>query len=148
MKKIFLSLMFTFIMLSGSFCQAAEKYAYVELSSIMNNYLYAKNVSQNVKNKEAEIEKFLKSQNALIEKAKNQTEKKALEKKAADELNKKISALKAYNVAELKKIETNLTNAISVVAKKEGYTLVLSNKSVLFGASDITSKVLTELNKK
>ena len=140
--------MFTFIMLSGSFCQAAEKYAYVELSSIMNNYLYAKNVSQNVKNKEAEIEKFLKSQNALIEKAKNQTEKKALEKKAADELNKKISALKAYNVAELKKIETNLTNAISVVAKKEGYTLVLSNKSVLFGASDITSKVLTELNKK
>ena len=45
------------------------------------------------------------------------------------------------------KIQTNINNAVKQVGKADGYSLILTDSSVLYGATDISTKVINQLNK-
>ena len=79
--------------------------------------------------------------------AKSQEEAKQIEDSAKKELTTKIENLKKYSDTEMAKIQTNINNAVKQVGKAEGYSLILTDSSVLYGATDISTKVINQLNK-
>lgn len=151
MKKtvIFLSMLFLCFMLVNSAVYASEsviKFGYVNIEKILQNYDYAKRVRKDLKEKESQITKFIKDQRNLFKKS-DEKSRKALEKKSNEELSNRISALKTYTNEEFNIIENNIEKATKEVAKEEKYSLVLTDKSVVSGAEDITEKVIKHLNK-
>lgn len=138
--------------LSCIFCSqqvmAAEKYGFVNLTNIMNQYNYAKNVHSKIQSQENEIDKFVQNAQQKMKNAKSNEEAKQIEESSKKELGLKIENLKKYSDGELQKIQTNINEAVKQVGKVEGYSLILTDSSVLYGAADISTKVIDQLNKK
>ncbi len=146
MKKIL-----TILGVSCIFCcqqvMAAEKYGCVNLTNIMNQYSYAKSVHAKIQSQESDIDKFVQNAQSKMKNAKSQEEAKQIEDSAKKELTTKIENLKKYSDTEMAKIQTNINNAVKQVGKAEGYSLILTDSSVLYGATDISTKVINQLNK-
>lgn len=138
--------------LSCIFCSqqvmAAEKYGFVNLTNVMNQYNYAKNVHAKIQTQENEIDKFVQNAQQKMKNAKSNDEAKQIEESSKKELGLKIENLKKYSDSELVKIQTNINEAVKQVGKLEGYSLILTDSSVLYGATDISTKVINQLNKK
>ena len=147
MKKLLAILGLSFIFC----CQqalSAEKYGYVNLTNVMNQYNYAKNVHAKIQTQENEIDKFVQNAQQKMKNAKSNDEAKQIEESSKKELGLKIENLKKYSDSELVKIQTNINEAVKQVGKLEGYSLILTDSSVLYGATDISTKVINQLNKK
>ncbi len=127
---------------------SAEKYGYVNLTNVMNQYNYAKNVHAKIQTQENEIDKFVQNAQQKMKNAKSNDEAKQIEESSKKELGLKIENLKKYSDSELQKIRTNINEAVKQVGKLEGYSLILTDSSVLYGATDISTKVINQLNKK
>ncbi|OLA93550.1 MAG: hypothetical protein BHW64_06475 [Candidatus Melainabacteria bacterium LEY3_CP_29_8] len=138
--------------LSCIFCSqqvmAAEKYGFVNLTNVMNQYNYAKNVHAKIQTQENEIDKFVQNAQQKMKNAKSNDEAKQIEESSKKELGLKIENLKKYSDSELQKIQTNINEAVKQVGKLEGYSLIVTDSSVLYGATDISTKVINQLNKK
>ncbi len=147
MKKIF-----ALLIISCMFCCqkviAAEKFGVVNLTNVMNEYNYAKNIHSKIQSQENDIDKFVQNAQLKMKNAKSKEEAKQIEEASKKELAVKIENLKKYSDNELKKIQTNINDAVKQVGKIEGYNLILTDSSVIYGATDISAKVINQLNKK
>lgn len=147
MKKI-LSLFSIFGILCSQHVMAAEKFGVVNLTNVMNEYNYAKNVHSKIQSQENDIDKFVKNAQLKMKNAKSNEEAKQIEETSKKELALKIENLKKYSDSEINKIQTNVNDAVKQVGKIEGYSLILTDSSVIYGATDISVKVINQLNKK
>ena len=127
---------------------AAEKFGVVNLTNVMNEYNYAKNIHSKIQSQENDIDKFVQNAQLKMKNAKSKEEAKQIEEASKKELAVKIENLKKYSDNELKKIQTNINDAVKQVGKIEGYNLILTDSSVIYGATDISAKVINQLNKK
>ena len=127
---------------------AAEKFGVVNLTNFMNEYNYAKNIHSKIQSQENDIDKFVQNAQLKMKNAKSKEEAKQIEEASKKELAVKIENLKKYSDNELKKIQTNINDAVKQVGKIEGYNLILTDSSVIYGATDISAKVINQLNKK
>lgn len=147
MKKIL-----ALLSISCIFCcqqvMAAEKFGCVNLTNIMNQYSYAKSVHAKIQSQENDIDKFVKNAQLKMRNAKSNEEAKQIEETSKKELATKIENLKKYSDSEMTKIQANITEAVKQVGKAQGYSLILTDSSVLYGATDVSVEVVNQLNKK
>ncbi len=87
--------------------------------------------------------------NALLDKARKEVafasdEKnaKSLEAKYTKELNDKKATMDKNYATKLKQIDAAITKEVENKAKSNGYNLVLSKGTVLFGGVDITGEII------
>ena len=117
------------------------KIAVVDVNSVVSKSAQVQALKKEQESKVVELDKWLKTVSADIEKQKTQEGKEKLAKKYQAELSKKRDAIaKNYN-KKLNEIDKSITKTIADEAKDKGYDVVLTKSSVLYGGEDITTKI-------
>ncbi len=117
------------------------KVAVVDVAKIVSGSQQVKALKDEQLKNKAELEKYIETARADVNKQTDATKKKQLTERYDKELNAKRKTMQmAYN-QKLKKIEENINAVIAQRAKAEGYSLILSKSSVLFGGTDITTSI-------
>ncbi|MCM8784982.1 MAG: OmpH family outer membrane protein [Candidatus Omnitrophica bacterium] len=163
MKKILFFLSFM------SICLLAQnsKIGYIDIKKVFDNYEEAKKTEANFKKEVDEAQKDLdklegevKKMQEDYEKKKNmmkpeeQTKKENELKGKIQELSKKYLETKQRLDERGKTLENqifeNIKKAISEYAKKNGYSIVVDSRMILYGedAVDLTEEIIKILNKK
>jgi len=163
MKRI--ALMFVgaaFALSIAATAQAAEKFAYVDLSRTFAEYYKTKDYEKSLTDKEnsytAERDKKVGEVKALQDKINLLSEKEKAEKKTDFEnkvktlqefdTQKQMDLRKEYN-EKTKEIFKDIEEAVKQYAEKEGYVMVFNDRVLVYQVKsmDITDKVINIINK-
>ena len=119
----------------------AGKVAVVDVPKIVAESKQVKALKEEQINKSKELEKWLKTARETVEKQKTDAAKEKMLKKYETELAKKRSDnAKAY-AQKLNAIDKSISDTIAAHAKANGYDVVLSKTTVLYGGDDITEAI-------
>ncbi|MFH0935589.1 MAG: OmpH family outer membrane protein [Candidatus Omnitrophota bacterium] len=143
--------------------QAADKFAYIDLSRVFSEYKKTKDYDKVLSDREKkytderdkrvnEIKQFEDKMNLLSEKNK-EAKKQELEKKVKDfqEYDRlQQTDLRKEQDEKMKDILKDIEDAVQAYSKKEGYTMVFNDRVLVFQDKrlDITDEVMKILNKK
>lgn len=142
--------------------QAAEKFAYIDLSRTFSEYNKTKDYDKTLNDKttayETELDKKVNDVKQLQEKMNLLSDKEKEAKKT--DMETKIKALQEFKRQretdlrkeqdeKMKDILKNIEDAVKQYAEKEGYTLVFNDRVLVYQAKsmDITDKIIDILNK-
>jgi len=140
MKKT-LSLVLTALILGMGTAMAEQKIAVVDVPAIVTKSAQVQALKKEQQTKIQDLEKWLKTAQADVEKQKTQEGKdKLLKKYNADFAKKKEAIAKDYQ-ARLQAVDKSITETISATAQAKGYNMVISKGVVVFGGEDITADV-------
>ncbi|MDD5166853.1 MAG: OmpH family outer membrane protein [Candidatus Omnitrophica bacterium] len=153
---------FCFTMILAGVASAADKFAYVDLSRVFNDYKKTKDFDKVLADKEsayeternkkvADIKQYQDKMNLLSDKEKEakrgdlETKIKILQE---GDRQKQVDLRKEFNEKRAEVLK-DIDNTIKQLAEKGGYTLVFNEAGVLYNAKnlDITDEVLNALNK-
>jgi len=142
MKK-FLSLAITAVILGSSFmCAAqAQKVAVVDVQAVVAKSAQVQALKKEQQTKMQDLEKWLKTAQADVQKQQSKEGKEKLLKKYNADFAKKKEAIAKDYQAKLKEIDKSITSTIETQAKAKGYDMVISKGVVVFGGDDITADV-------
>lgn len=140
MKKT-LSLVLTSLILGTSAVMAEQKIAVIDVPAVVAKSAQVQALKKEQQAKIQDLEKWLKTAQADVEKQKTKEGKeKLLNKYNADFAKKKESIAKDYQT-KLQAVDKSITETISATAKAKGYDMVISKSVVVFGGDDITADV-------
>ncbi len=115
--------------------------AVVDVAKIVSNSQQVKLLKDEQLRNKTELENYINAARADVNKQTDKFKKKQLTDRYDKELNAKRKTMQMSYNQKLKKIEDNINNVIAQRAKAEGYNLILSKSSVLYGGTDITSSI-------
>ena len=115
--------------------------ATVDVAKIIANSQQVKALKEEQQKNKADLELFVKNARADVDKQTNSVKKKQLTDKYDRELNIKRKNMQSLYNQKLQKIEAQINSVIAQQAKSNGYNLILSKSSVLFGGTDITDSI-------
>ncbi|MFA5287035.1 MAG: OmpH family outer membrane protein [Candidatus Omnitrophota bacterium] len=165
MKKLAIVLCGAFLslfILTG-LAQAADKFAYIDLSRTFSEYNKTKDYDKKLTDKEnsyiAERDKklgefnTLKDKFALLSDKDKESKKAELESKAKslkDFVTQRETELRKDQEDKMKDILKDIQDAVKVYSEKSGITFVLNDRVLVYQTKsmDITSNVIGILNKK
>lgn len=162
MKKILFVLVFIFLLAEAE----SGKIGYVDIKKIFENYKKAKTVEEGFKKeieseqkKIDEMQEEFKKMQEEYEKKKNIMKPEEQQKKE-EELKTKLQEIQKKWIETKQKLDERgkslenqifeeIKKAIGEFAKKNGYTIVLDSRLILYGdnASDLTDEIIKILNK-
>lgn len=118
-----------------------SKIAVVDVNRVVSNssQVMALKKEQNLKNEE--LQKWLTTAKADVEKQKTQEGKEKLIKKYDSDFQKKQQAIQKDYTDKLQAIDKDISGVIAKTAKDKGYDVVLTKGVVLYGGEDITSTI-------
>lgn len=120
---------------------AAPNIAYVDVASVVSSSAQVQALKKENETKTKELEKWIKTVQADVEKQKTQEAKEKLIKKYnADFEKKKVDLAKNYQ-EKLQLIDKSISDSIAQQARLNGYDIVLSKGVVLYGGDDLTESV-------
>ena len=120
---------------------SSYRVAVVDIAKIVANSSSVKALKEEQARNKDELEKFVKLAKADVDKQSDVYKKKILTDKYDKELNTRHKNMQLSYKQKLQKIETGIYSVIEQRAKFDGYDLVLSKGSVLYGGTDITSSI-------
>ena len=88
-----------------------------------------------------DLEKWLKTAQADVEKQQTKEGKEKLLKKYNTEFAKKKETITKDYAVKLKAIDKSITDTIAAQAQAKGYNMVISKGVVVYGGDDITADV-------
>lgn len=160
--KILLTTAVGVALLSGiSYAQAKDKIGYVDLSKLFDEYNKTKEYDKVL---EAKNEDFKKQRDAKIEKVKELQGKLSVlaadkKKDVEDEIEKMRNDLVEFDRQQktdltkdrnekIREILLEIEKIVSDYAEKEGYTVILNDRVLIYGAQnmDVTEAILKKLN--
>lgn len=140
MKKT-LSLTLMALILGSGIAFAEQRVAVVDVQAVVAKSAQVQALKKEQQGKMQDLEKWLKTAQADVEKQKTQEGKeKLLKKYNADFAKKKETIAKDY-ASRLQAVDKSITETISATAKAKGYSMVISKSVVVFGGDDITADV-------
>ena len=140
MKKV-LSLSLMALILSSGIAMAEQNIAVVDVSAVVAKSAQVQALKKEQQTKMQDLEKWLKTAQADVQKQQSKEGKeKLLKKYNADFAKKKETIAKDY-AAKLKAVDKSITETISTTARAKGYNMVISKGVVVFGGDDITADV-------
>lgn len=118
-----------------------SKIAVVDVNRVVSNssQVMALKKEQNLKNEE--LQKWLTTAKADVEKQKTQEGKEKLIKKYDSDFQKKQQSIQKDYTDKLQSIDKNISGVIAKTAKDKGYDVVLAKGVVLYGGEDITNTI-------
>lgn len=118
-----------------------SKIAVVDVNRVVSNssQVMALKKEQNLKNEE--LQKWLTTAKADVEKQKTQEGKEKLIKKYDSDFQKKQQAIQKDYTDKLQAIDKDISGVIAKTAKDKGYDVVLAKGVVLYGGEDITNTI-------
>ena len=118
-----------------------SKIAVVDVSTVVSNssQVLALKKEQNLKMEE--LQKWIVTVNADVEKQKTKEGKEQLTKKYNSEFQKKQQAIQKSYTEKLQSIDKDISKVIAKTAQDKGYDIVLAKGVVLYGGDDITSTI-------
>lgn len=118
-----------------------SKIAVVDVNRVVSNssQVMALKKEQNLKNEE--LQKWLNTARADVEKQKTQEGKEKLAKKYDSDFQKKQQAIQKDYTDRLQSIDKDISGVIAKTAKDKGYDVVLAKGVVLYGGEDITNTI-------
>ena len=117
------------------------KIATVDVAAVVNKSAQVQSLKKEQAKKTEEIQKWLNTVKADVEKQQSQEGKQKLLKKYNEEYAKKQEDIRKTYQTKLQAIDKSITATITQEAKKQGYDMVISKSVVIYGGDDITSAV-------
>ena len=140
MKKV-LSLTLMALILGSGLAMAEQRIAVVDVQAVVSKSAQVQTLKKEQQAKMQDLEKWLKTAQADVEKQKTQEGKEKLLKKYNAEFAKKKEAIAKDYAARLQAVDKSITETISTQARLKGYNMVISKGVVVFGGDDITADV-------
>ena len=140
MKKV-LSLTLMSLILGSSIAMAEQRIAVVDVQAVVSKSAQVQALKKEQQAKITDLEKWLKTAQADVEKQKTQEGKETLLKKYNAEFAKKKEAIAKDYAARLQAVDKSITETISTQARLKGYNMVISKGVVVYGGDDITADV-------
>lgn len=130
---------------------AADTIGTVDYDKLVRSYTKAQLFSDDMKSRQAELEKmqaeFVKQiREAKSKSANNPVQVDQLQKTLEQKLQTKVNEFTDFQNTQAKALETEMDGAIEGIAKSKNLTVVLAKQTVLVGGTDITNDVLARLN--
>jgi len=140
MKKT-LSLVLTALLLGSGIAMAEQRIAVVDVPAVVAKSAQVQALKKEQQTKMQDLEKWLKTAQADVDKQKTQEGKEKLLKKYNAEFAKKKETIAKDYQARLQAVDKSITETIAVTAKAKGYDMVISKGIVVYGGDDITADV-------
>ncbi len=140
MKKV-LSLTLMALILGSGLAMAEQKIAVVDVQAVVSKSAQVQALKKEQQAKMQDLEKWLKTAQADVEKQKTQEGKDKLLKKYNAEFAKKKEVLAKDYASRLQAVDKSITDTIATQARLKGYNMVISKGVVVFGGDDITADV-------
>ena len=140
MKKV-LSLTLMALILGSGLAMAEQRIAVVDVQAVVSKSAQVQALKKEQQAKMQDLEKWLKTAQADVEKQKTQEGKEKLLKKYNAEFAKKKEAIAKDYAARLQAVDKSITDTIATQARLKGYNMVISKGVVVFGGDDITADV-------
>jgi len=142
MKKGILSaLIIAGMSLGITSAMAESKIAVVDVQAVVAKSAQVQNLKKEQQTKLQELEKWLKTAQADVEKQKTQEGKEKLLKKYNTDFAKKKEDMAKEYQTKLQAIDKSISNTIATQAKAKGYDMVISKGVVVYGGDDITADI-------
>ena len=142
MKKIILS---TLILAGITFGMASafaeQRIAVIDVQAVVTKSAQVQALKKDQQTKMQELEKWLKTVRADVDKQQTKEGKEKLIKKYDAEFAKKREAIAKNYQTKLKEIDKSITDTIAATAKAKGYDMVITKGVVVYGGEDITADV-------
>ena len=144
MKKIGLLTIAAALVLgfSTSIAMADTKVAVIDVQAVVAKSAQVQALKKEQQQKMEELQKWLKTVRADVEKQTTDEGKAKLVKKYDAEYAKKQTEIRNNYAAKLKTIDKSINETIAAQAKAKGYDMVIAKGVVVFGGDDITADVL------
>ena len=121
---------------------ADTRIAVVDVQAVVASSSQVQALKKEQQSKLQELDKWLKTVKADVDKQQTQEGKEKLIKKYDGEFLKKQNDIKSNYAKKLQAIDVNITQAIANEAKAKGYNLVLSKQGqVLYSSDDLTANI-------
>lgn len=120
---------------------ANYKVAVVDVNAVVSKSAQVQALKKEQQTKLQELQKWLETVRADVQKQSTQEGKDKLIKKYDAEFAKKQEAIKKNYATKLQAIDKSITATIATEAKAKNYNLVLSKGMVLYGGDDITASI-------
>ena len=115
--------------------------AVVDVSAVVAKSAQVQALKKEQKAKMQELQKWLETVRADVQKQSTKEGKEKLVKKYDAEFVKKQEAIKKDYANKLQAIDKNISATIAQEAKAQNYDLVLAKGGVLYGGKDITANI-------
>ena len=140
MKKL-LSLTLMALILGSGLAIAEQRIAVVDVQAVVSKSAQVQALKKEQQSKMQELEKWLKTAKADVQKQQTQEGKEKLLKKYNAEFAKKREAIAKDYTARLQAVDKSITDTIATQARLKGYNMVISKGVVVYGGDDITADV-------
>ena len=143
MKKILATTLLLATLGISNFAMANTKIAIVDVQTLVSKSAQVQALKKEQQTKIQELEKWLKTAKADVDKQQTKERKEKLIKKYDAEFAKKQESIRDNYAKKLQAIDKSITETIVNEAKAKGYDLVLSKQgAVLYGGFDITNDLV------
>ena len=120
---------------------ANYKVAVVDVNAVVSKSAQVQTLKKEQQEKLQELQKWLETVRADVQKQSTKEGKEKLIKKYDAEFAKKQEAIKKNYATKLQAIDKSISATIATEAKAQNYNLVLSKGVVLYGGEDITASI-------
>ncbi len=141
MKKLLVTTLLLVTMGITNVAMADTKIAVVDVQAVVSKSVQVQALKKEQQTKMQDLEKWLKTVRADVEKQQTQEGKEKLLKKYNSEFAKKKEAIAKDYKEKLQAIDKNITETITTTAKAKGYNMVISKSMVIMGGDDITAEI-------
>ena len=141
MKKTILTAAIILGLSSMNTAFADTKIAVVDVQAVVAQSQQVKALKKEQQTKIQDLEKWLTTVRADVEKQQTQEGKDKLLKKYNAEFAKKKEAIAKDYQAKLQVIDKSISETITQQAKAKGYDIVIAKGMVLYGGDDITADI-------
>lgn len=143
MKKIVLSaVLLTFVLGLSNQVFGETKIGVVDVPMVVSKSSQVQALRKEQKAKIQELEKWLKTAQADINKQKTEEGKEKLAAKYQADFNKKKETIATNYQKKLEAADKSITNKMTTEAQKAGYDIVISKEVVLYGGENITDLII------
>ncbi len=141
MKKLLVTTLLLATMGITNAAMADTNIAVVDVQAVVSKSAQVQALKKEQQTKMQELEKWLKTVRADVEKQQTQESKEKLLKKYNAEFAKKKETIAKNYQTKLQEIDKSITATIASQAKLKGYDMVITKGTVLYGGDDITTDV-------
>jgi len=141
MKKSILTVLLILGLVGVTPAFAESRIAVVDVPAVVAKSAQVQALKKEQQTKIQDLEKWLKTAQADVEKQQTKEGKEKLLEKYNNEFAKKKEAIAKDYAARLQVVEKSISGTIAQQAKAKGYDMVISKGIVLYGGDDITADV-------